>query len=411
MLDLPGLNHRPGEQGHGIARPLRFHLASLPHTNVSKEFVACAYTMKIYNFAKMMRSLGHHVTLYAPEGSDTSICDEFVQIISRDEQRQLFGEHDWKTKGFKLDWNESQPYWQMTNLRTAAEIRVRAKKADMVCIVGGSCQKQISDNMDRTLVAVVEPFIGYRGVFAEYQVYESHTHLTMNATRGVSHQDPNGNNYHDVVPVYFDPDDFPEGKGDGGYYLYMGRLITRKGITVAENAVRALGGKLLIAGQGVKIWDPNEKLLVTDEGQFSQTFQGDHIEYVGFADVKRRAELMGGAIACFTPTLYFEPGGNTSVEPQACGTPVLASHFGCFTQQVKQGVTGFRCRTLDQWVWAAKEAAKLDRKKIREHAIATHSLDVVRWQFDEYFQSVYDRYMGAGWAQLHPERTGFPCFA
>ena len=157
----------------------------------------------------------------------------------------------------------------------------------------------------------------------------------------------------------------------------------------------------------MKEWNAVDKRLVTEE---NEVFQGDHIEYVGFADVKKRAALMGGAIAAFTPTQYYEPGGNTSVEPQACGTPVLASNFGCFTQQVFNGLTGFRCRTFDQWTWAAKNAHRLDRKRIREFAHAKYSLNAVRYLFDEYFQGVYDLYMSDGWYTLHPERKAFPCY-
>lgn len=383
---------------------LFFHVTSLPHTRVSKEFCACAYTAKILNFCRMMRSLGHHVTLYAPEGSDAD-CDDFVQTISTAEQEQYFGVYDWQREMFKIDWSAEQPYWKICNLRTAAAITTRAKKGDIVCLVGGWCQKPISDLLDHSQVAVTEPFIGYRGVFARFQVYESATHMAMNACR--AKDDPNGDNYHEVVPVYFDPDDFPEGDGKGGYFLYVGRLIQRKGILIAEQTCKAIGAKLLIAGQGVKEWNSVDKRLVTEEGEI---FQGDHIEYVGFADVAKRAKLMGGAIAAFTPTQYFEPGGNTSVEPQACGTPVLASNFGCFTQQVFNGLTGFRCRTFDQWTWAAKNAHRLDRKKIREFAHAKYSLDAVRWLFNEYFQSVYDLYCREGWYTLNPDRKGFACY-
>ncbi len=383
--------------------PMRFHVLSLPHTRVSKEFCACAYSAKALNFCRMMTSLGHHVTLYAPEGS-TADCDELVTTITTAEQTTFFGEYDWRKEMFKIEWNENQPYWKLTNARAAAAISERAQKGDIVCVVGGTCQKPCTDLLDHSLVAVCEPFIGYRGVYSRFQVYESYVHQGMNAAR--RNVDPDGDNYHDVVPVYFDPDDFPEGKGDGGYYLYLGRLIQRKGIAVAENTIKAMGNgaKLLIAGQGVKSWDAQTHTLVTEE---NQTFQGDHLEYVGFADVKRRAELLGGAIAAFTPTQYYEPGGNTSVEPQACGTPVLASNFGCFPQQVLNGISGFRPTTLEEWMWCANACKSLDRKRVRQFAHSRFSLDVVKYQFEEYFSRVRNLYLKQGWNTLNYERDRF----
>jgi len=390
-----------------------FHVVSLPHTRVSPEFCACAYTSKIRLFCRMMSSLGHKVILYAPEGS-TADCDELVQTLTTAEQEQFFCVYDWRKEMFKIEWNENQPYWKLSNLRAAAEITARAKKGDIVCLVGGWCQKPISDMLDHSILAVTEPFIGYRGVFARFQVYESYTHQAMNAVRtqlartNNQSDDANGDNYHDVVPVYFDPDEFPEGTGQGGYYAYLGRLIQRKGIAVAENTIRAMPGeKLLIAGQGVKSWDAETHRLETEDGQI---FQGPHIEYVGFCDVERRAKFLGDAIAAFCPTQYYEPGGNASVEPQACGTPVLASNFGCFPQQVLNRVSGFRPTTLEEWVAYAYACKTLDRAKVRAHAHGRFSIHVVKYLFQDYFQRVYNLYMRDGWSSVTPERELFHSF-
>jgi len=380
----------------------RLHVTSLPHTRVTPEFNACAYTSKVRNFCKMMMSLGHEVFLYAPEGS-TAPCTELIQTVSTREQDEMFGKYDWKKEMFKIEWNGSLPYWHLTNLRTAAEITKRSQKGDIVCIVGGNCQKTISDLLDHNKVAVCEPFIGYSGVFSKFLVFESYTHQSK--VYGNLSSDPNGNNYHDVIPVYFDPDEFEfgEGKGDekGDYYLYVGRLIRRKGILVAEQVCKKLGVRLKIAGQGVKSWNPDTKTLITEE---DEVFQGDHIEYVGFADVKKRCELMKNAIAAFTPTQYIEPGGNTSVEPQACGTPVLATNFGCFTQQVKNGVSGYRPTTIEEWCWAAKEVKNLDRKKVYDYAHSNYSMEKVKYLFHEYFTRLYLLYTDKGWYADNPER-------
>jgi glycosyltransferase involved in cell wall biosynthesis len=69
---------------------------------------------------------------------------------------------------------------------------------------------------------------------------------------------------------------------------------------------------------------------------------------------------MSRAKAVFVPTQYFEPFGGVAVEAQMCGTPVISSDFGVFNETVLHGITGYRCRTLDQYVWAINNVHKLD---------------------------------------------------
>ena len=66
----------------------RLHVVGLPHTQTSKEHCACAYTQKVLNFCRMMKSLGHEVFHYGAEGSHVE-CDEHVQVISLAEQQLL----------------------------------------------------------------------------------------------------------------------------------------------------------------------------------------------------------------------------------------------------------------------------------------------------------------------------------
>ena len=62
--------------------------------------------------------------------------------------------------------------------------------------------------------------------------------------------------------------------------------------------------------------------------------------------------------------------------------------LGAFTETVIDGVTGFRCRTLAEFVDAAKRAGELDRQAIREHALRRFSTSTVRHQYDRYFAAL-----------------------
>lgn len=48
-----------------ISERMVFHFVSLPHTQTTLEYEACAYTSKVRKFCNMMKSLGHTVYLYA----------------------------------------------------------------------------------------------------------------------------------------------------------------------------------------------------------------------------------------------------------------------------------------------------------------------------------------------------------
>jgi glycosyltransferase involved in cell wall biosynthesis len=43
---------------------------------------------------------------------------------------------------------------------------------------------------------------------------------------------------------------FPMGKGDGDYYLYIGRMVARKGVDIAAHICKTIGARLIFAGPG-----------------------------------------------------------------------------------------------------------------------------------------------------------------
>ena len=146
-----------------------------------------------------------------------------------------------------------------------------------------------------------------------------------------------------------------------------------------------------MAGQG------NEKYHNLQDNQ--------NIEYIGFVDNQKRAELMSRAKAVFVPTQYFEPFGGVAVEAQMCGTPVICSDFGVFNETVLHGITGYRCRTLDQYVWAINNVHKLDPYVISNWAINNFSTERVAEMYEEYFQTLYEIWED-GWYAERPSVNG-----
>jgi glycosyltransferase involved in cell wall biosynthesis len=277
-----------------------------------------------------------------------------------------------------MDWSGLASYWVTYNNAVAAAIEARKATGDFVCVING----HLNSSLKRlTGVQLVEYAIGYTGTFADYRVFASHAHQNKiyGAQGGL---DPDGKWYDTVIHHYLDPSEFPLKTSTRDYFLYIGRLTPRKGVQIAVDICNHLGVKLKLAGNGDKI------------------YTGECVEYVGNVSAQEKIVLYQNAIATICPTQYLEPFGMTVIESQMCGTPVITTNFGSFPELVEQGKTGFRCQTFNQFVSAAKKSSSLDPKYIREHAVTNWGLDTIRFQYEQYFETLIDLWAD-GWYTLH----------
>lgn len=377
---------------------MRFHVISLPHTQVTKEYVACAYTQKVRKFCDMMDSFGHQVFLYAGEEADVSDSVELVTVVSKEKQMQWFGDHDFRSQFFNITWEPEDTHWRSMNRRSITEIQDRIEPSDFICIIAGNCQKEIADAFPEN--PVVEWGIGYSGVFAPFQVFESYSHMHWIYGQRHGQGSDDGRYYDAVIPNFFDPDEFDFSAEKDDYFLFLGRFISRKGPEIAIEVARRLDAKLILAGQGA-VQDGN--VIRAIDGEMS--FTGDNLEHVGHVDVEQRAKLLAGAKAVFMPTTYLEPFGGVHIEAMLSGTPVIASDFGVFTETVFDGLNGFRFRTIGEATAAAKRVSELDPYYIHRYAKDNFGIERVGELFDDYFSQLYDLYSGGGfyseWAGKH----------
>jgi len=350
------------------------HVVGLAHTQTTKAYSNCAYTEKVRKFCDMMTSLGHTVYLYASEDNDAA-CDELVTCITKQEQQDMvgvFGPED----VLKAPFDYTMPHWTTMNARAIEGVRDRSNDRDFLCLIAGLCQKEIADALPNLMP--VEFGIGYAGTFSNYKVYESYAwmHL-MYGNHTTTPGGTLGNNYDRVIPNYFEPELFPYSEEQDDYLLFIGRLNGDKGVAVAVETAEATDSRLIVAGQG------GYKLP-------------GWVEYRGLVGPEERGVLMSRARATFVPTLYVEPFGGVHVESMLCGTPVITTDWGVFTETVEQGKVGFRCRTFQEFVDAAAAVDDLDRAYIRDRARRLWSMDQVRWQYQKYFEDLSTLY-GDGW--------------
>ena len=351
---------------------MRFHVVALPHTQVTEEYAACAFTQKVLRFCQMMKTLGHEVFLYAGEQSDHPV-DELITCISEDQRASMVSEGHYTS----IEWGR-HIYWSKFNETAIAEMGKRLQQEDFICLIGGIIQKPIADAFPSHIS--VEFGIGYSGTFAKYRVFESYAwmHMLYGAQAG-NPSAADGIWYDAVIPNQIDPALFPNRRyqKNDPYYLYVGRLIDRKGYKIAQELCESRGKRLVLAGPG------------------PQTGYG---EFVGEVDPEERAKLMSGAQALFAPTIYVEPFGTVTIEAMACGTPVICTDWGAFTETVEQGVDGMRCRIRSEFVKAMQkvESGQFNREKIRSRAMKRFGIDIVGKQYEAYFKRLLTLW-GVGW--------------
>lgn len=364
---------------------LRFHLLGLAHLETNRSNSACAYTQKIVKLAKMIKSYGHTLYFYGVEGSEVE-CDEFIPVSTQAILHQVYGDYDRSRDFFKHD--PSDMAHQTFNLNAIREINERKQDTDILLCPMGNYQEPVSRAVG---LMTVEPGIGYTGVFSRNRVFESYA--WMHHVYGLMKIE-DGSWYDAVIPNYFDPSDFPFQPEKQDYLLYFGRIVSRKGVSVASELAKATGHQLYIVGQG-SLDNPNEQLSLGSE---------KHIVYMPAVGPEKRAALIGNAKAVLMPTYYLEPFGGVNVEAQLCGTPVITSDWGAFPETVLHGVTGFRCRVFEEFCWAVKNIDQIKPAVCREWAEANYSMERIGKMYEEYFQRV-NRLFDKGWYQANDERS------
>ena len=195
-----------------------------------------------------------------------------------------------------------------------------------------------------------------------------------------------------VIPNYFDPSDFEYRETKGNYLLFLGRVIRVKGLSIAVDLAKRCGMKLIVAGQG-----SYESVMHAPPPP--------HVTVVGYADVTLRRELLAGAAALIQASHYSEPFGGCVIEANMSGTPVITTDWGAFAETVVHGVTGYRCRSMDHFVWAVKNLNTIKPAVCRRWAIENYSMDRVVLKYEEYFRMLQDVKMGKGFYEIKDNRT------
>jgi glycosyltransferase involved in cell wall biosynthesis len=172
-----------------------------------------------------------------------------------------------------------------------------------------------------------------------------------------------------VIHHGIDVDAVPEGRGDGGYASFLGRMSPEKGPREAALIARRAGIPLRMAA---KLREPAEHEYF--EAAVKPLLCSD-VEFLGELGPAEKLELVGSACALLNPIQWPEPFGLVMIEALATGTPVVATPAGSAPEIVDDGTTGYLRTGCAALAAALGEATTLDRRACRASTVARFHTD------------------------------------
>jgi len=363
----------------------RLHLLGLFHTIPAADFSHCAFTGRVIRFGKMMLPFGWEVIEYANEGSEAD-ATEHVTIL--DTQRF------WELK--KL-YKQEQPneaastdstLYREFSARLVKELALRVRDGDIVCHPFGICHSDLVHRFPNA--HHVEIGIGYTQCAMPLRIYETYGWMAWHQGK----EQTDGNDFQWVCPMGYDLEDWEPSYEQGEYLLYFGRVIERKGMAIIKELAKHVEMPVRVIGE-------------IDESM--RGFLSDAVNLTVEPPVtgKARSELLRNAYAMLMPTRYVEPFGGAGVEGQLCGTPLIGSDFGAFSETIIHNVTGYRCHTLGDYVEAVRKVKALNRRQIASIARGRYGLEPVGAQMNKIFRQILTL-KDQGWYSIKPIDAVWP---
>lgn len=251
---------------------------------------------------------------------------------------------------------------------------------DIILSMYGSAHRQAVQAHPE--LKVIEPSIGYHpdSVFAPYRAFTSYASMHyFYGLRGMLGSPAWGDA---VIPNPISAHEFTFRENKDDYVLFFGRVIESKGIHIAIQATEKAGKKLVVAGPDAFA---NH---ITDLSCVGYSRTPAHVEVLGKCGIEQRRDLMANAYCLIAPTYYIEPFGNMVVEAQFSGTPVITSDWGAFAETNLNDITGYRCRNMIEFVEAIDAVGSLNKRAIRDRALARYEDSVVFDQVDYYIKRI-----------------------
>lgn len=353
---------------------MRLHLIGIFHTQHTAAYSHCAFTGKALRFPKMMQAQGYEVIEYSNADSEGG-ANEHVEMLSEDEFNTLFKRSDTDFHG--NDATLGSDAHKLFDQRLVHALRERLQPEDIICHPFGHAHQQLMTEFPSH--QHVETGIGYPTLMPNsFRIFESYAWMHYHQGK----EGRNGKNYEWVVPNYYDLDDWEPSYEPGEYLAFLGRITPLKGMDTIKAIADHSPWPIVLHGQG----DPTP-------------WSHPNIDYRGPISGTARSKFLRNARALLAPTVFTEPFCGMAAEAMLCGTPVVAVDYGAMTETVTDGVMGYRCHTLQDWIDGIDKVGELDRRVIADIARAKWSLEVCGRRYDKIFRQLNDLYR-RGWYEV-----------
>jgi len=184
--------------------------------------------------------------------------------------------------------------------------------------------------------------------------------------------------YHgvDIRQLKFNPN--PE-----NYFVWLGRLTSKKGLHLVVKLARELGFRLKISG---KVASPeNEKYFQKE----IKPYLSKKIQFLGeLQSEKEKSEFLGKAKALIYPLLWEEPFGIVMIEAMATGTPVIAFPRGSAPEIIKDRETGFLVKNLAKMKEAIKDIEKISRSQCRQRVKKLFTVEKMTEEYEKLYYQI-----------------------
>jgi len=178
-----------------------------------------------------------------------------------------------------------------------------------------------------------------------------------------------------------DTEAFSFEKEHDDYLLFVGRVVSEKGIKEAVEIAQATDYRLFIIGPTYN--DQREAY-----NRFVKPHLNEKILYLGFLEQQEVVRYYQKAKALLMPIQWEEPFGLTMIEAMACGTPVIGFNRGSVSEVVVHEKTGFVVNTLAEAIEAVDRTDEINSLACRRHVVDKFSIAKMVDGYEEAFHKI-----------------------
>lgn len=348
------------------------HITGIPTNPAIRELSPDPFARSAYFLTNLLHANGWKVYYYGYEECNVK-CSKKIDVVNL----------KWRKDIANIDIDAFGPavasikYDREFNSKLLPCLNKNLEDGDIIICTWSRQVEDIVNNLEKD-VKVIDGHIGhhYPSKLTKYHAY------TSDALRswiyGKHHEIyKNRWNHVTIPPMSTSIDDFKYLENKEDYFLYMSRLMDVKGIDIFLKLAETL---------------PNEKFKLAGSGSTDKYKLPKNVEFLGILDIENRREYMSKSKAVITPAKYFEPFGLTAIEAALSGTPIITTDWGGYTNSVVDGVTGYRCKNLCDFLNAIHSLDKISsincrtwgEKYVTEYLISkweTYLTDVIRDDF------------------------------